>query len=51
MSATIGVSSQKRPNVRIRAWLGRALGWWGGRALDFSITEEELWADLRWGRR
>jgi hypothetical protein len=51
MSATAGVSSQKRPNVRIQAWLSQALSWWRGRPLDFSITEEELWADLRWGRR
>jgi hypothetical protein len=45
-----GVSSQKRPNVRLWTWLSRVLAW-SGRPLDFSITEEELWADLRWGRR
>lgn len=46
------VSEQKRPNVRKReALLSRVWAWWAPAPLDFGITEEELWKDLRWGRK
>lgn len=41
------VSFKNRPNVRI-LWSRWWMNLWS--PVDFSITEAELWEDLRWGR-